>query len=98
MKAPGVWAIVAVMALAGASHVSRAAAGWTCNGPYVKIFDNTHGNTSIANGAIGPTFTTKGPYCVFSIGTTHWNGGKGSALGTVGLKHVSGPAGFATVG
>src|SRR5207244_3032532 len=51
------------------------------------------------NGATEPTFSTGGKaYCVTSIQTYHWNGGKGKAPGTLGLKHVSGPAGFATVG
>ena len=98
-------ALFALAAVAGASHLSRAAGGWTCDDDQakaVKIFRNTDGKPASfagpgTNAGVGPTFTTKGAYCVVDIRTYHSNGGKGSVPGRVGLEHVSGPAGFVSV-
>lgn len=74
---------------------------YTCNGSIVKLFDNTNG-ASVAGGGTPPTFDTGGkPYCVTSITTYHWNGGRGAPPGSVGLtgsspvpySHASGEAG-----
>ena len=63
---------------------------YSCAGPQLKLFDNTNGG-GVTNGAIGPTFSTKGiAYCVTQIDTYHWNGGKGSTPGTVGLESSGG--------
>ena len=90
-------AALLALALAG-SAASHPSADVTCNGQIVKIFDG-FGTGAAVNGATEPTFSTGGhAYCLTAIQTYHWNGGKGQAPGTLGLKHVSGRAGFSTVG
>jgi PKD repeat protein len=59
---------------------------YACTGGVVKIFDNSNG-FGVQNGAGKPSFTTKGKsYCLASITTYHWNGGKGATPGTLGLS------------
>ena len=85
-------AVAALLALTAGSATSHTS-GVTCNGQIVKLFDNTNGNP-VVNGAKPPLFTTKGAYCVTSIGTYHWNGGKGAPPGTLSLTRASVAAGF----
>lgn len=92
-------ALAALLALTFAgSAASHGSAGYTCSGSIVEVFKG-FGTGAARNGATAPSFSTGGhAYCLTAIQTYHWNGGKGQTPGTLGLKHVSGPAGFASVG
>jgi hypothetical protein len=64
---------------------------YTCSGPQKDLFDNT--NTAIvSNGGYAPAFETNGSWCVTYIQTYHYNGGKGSPPGKIGLQRVRGSA------
>ncbi|HWB23345.1 MAG TPA: hypothetical protein VG652_10700 [Gaiellaceae bacterium] len=82
---------------AGSTQLSggvRAGSSYTCTGSQVKLFDNTNG-FAIGSGGTTPTFSTGGKaYCVTYIQTYHWNDGKGSPPGRLGLRRVAGSAGL----
>lgn len=71
-------------------------AGYYCHGAKQLVLIANSNGGAVTNGGSPPTFSTKGqPYCVTYIQTYHWNGGSGSAPGSVGLTHLSGgPAGL----
>lgn len=72
---------------------------WSCNGQIERIFTSFGSGGVAENGGSAPTFSTNGQaYCLTAIQTYHWNKGAGKAPGTLGLTHVSGPAGFASLG
>ena len=90
--------VAVLLALTFAGSAASHTSGVTCTGQIVEIFAG-FGTGGAVNGATKPTFSTGGQaYCLTAIQTYHWNGGKGQAPGTLGLEHVSGPAGFSTVG
>src|SRR5579872_3130387 len=71
--------------------VGARAAGpqYTCNGNIVKLFDNSNG-LALLNAGRAPKFSTGGKaYCVTSVETYHWNNGKGSPPGKLGLAGSS---------
>lgn len=61
---------------------------YTCSGPNTLLFDNW--NTSpVANGGTAATFDTGGKaYCINETATYHWNGGAGSAPGTISIAQA----------
>ena len=62
---------------------------YTCSGPNNLIFDNWNQGTA-ANGGKPATFDTSGKaYCVTTVATYHWNGGKGAPPGTISLRQGS---------
>ncbi len=75
-------------AAAISSDVHSAASG-TCTGDQVTLFDNTNG-ADVRNGGSAPSFDTHGKaWCVVYIQTYHWNGGKGSPPGGLGLQTLA---------
>lgn len=63
---------------------------WKCRGPARKLFDNSNGG-GVLGGGRPPSFTTHGStYCVTQLITYHWNGGRGSAPGQIGLGGING--------
>jgi hypothetical protein len=99
------WAVVLVLLVAigavvtitlrgntPAAAPTHGLAGYVCHGAQVPIFDNVNAQ-AVSNGGSAPTFSTHGtPYCLLYIQTYHWNKGKGSPPGSVGLVRLSGPA------
>jgi hypothetical protein len=75
------------------SAQTAAAAGYKCVGNQITLFDNS--NTSlVANGGSPPTFSTNGKaYCLVSVSTYHWNGGKGATPGRIGILGGAGSVG-----
>jgi len=66
---------------------TAAAAGYTCVGDQFQLFDNSNGSMISGGGGTPPTFDTGGkPYCLANMSTYHWNDGKGSPPGTIGLR------------
>jgi hypothetical protein len=66
---------------------------YTCVGQQVKLFDNWN-IAGVDNGGASPTFSTGGKtYCIDLMATYHWNGGKGSPVGTIWLTSGLGVAG-----
>jgi hypothetical protein len=62
---------------------------YQCVGGVTKLFDNWN-TDAVQGGGTAPTFSTNGQaYCVVSMATYHWNGGKGLTPGSVGLKRGS---------
>lgn len=78
---------------AGPIAVSAASAGYRCVGDQLKLYDNSNG--ALVSGGGGPsTFSTNGKaYCLVSVSTYHWNGGKGATPGRVGLIGGAGSVG-----
>jgi len=81
----------------GAATCRKAApatrAAYTCRGARVKLVDssNVYG---VVNGGRPPAFLTRGKaYCLVSITTYHWNGGRGAKPGTLGLTSSTGTIG-----
>jgi PKD repeat protein len=71
---------------------------YTCSGGSATIFDNSNGFGVLDHGT-GPTFSTKGKaYCLGSIVTYHWHGGKGAMPGTLGLTGSSTAGPFKATG
>ena len=72
---------------------SAASLGYRCVGDQMKLFDSS--NTSlVSNGGTPPTFSTNGkPYCLVSVSTYHWNGGRGATPGQIGLIGGAGNVG-----
>src|SRR3954454_15817530 len=65
----------------------------SCTGPQVEIFNNSN-VYGVLNGAKPATFSTKGKaYCVLQVIAYHWNLGKGSPPGTLGLNVTTGLGG-----
>ena len=86
-------AVVAILVKGGSpSSKTHGSANYTCHGTQVRVFDNINAQ-AVSNGGTPPSFNTEGKaYCLMYIQTYHWNKGKGSRPGTVGLVRVSGPA------
>lgn len=81
------------VALGGHSSpgTARGFSSYVCHGTQQTLFDNVNAD-SVASGGLRPTFSTRGkPYCLMYVQTYHWNKGKGSPPGTVGLVRLSGP-------
>ena len=58
----------------------------TCQGPSIKLMDNSNGG-GVLGGGKQPSFITKGvPYCLMQLVTYHWNNGQGAKPGTLGLR------------
>jgi len=56
-----------------------------CTGPAFQIFNNWN-TGAVANGGTPPSFSTNGQtYCLDSLDTYHWNAGKGTIPGSIGL-------------
>lgn len=72
---------------------SAASLGYRCVGDQMKLFDSS--NTGVvSNGGTPPTFSTNGkPYCLVSVSTYHWNGGRGAVPGQIGLIGGAGNVG-----
>jgi len=66
---------------------------YICQGAQVTLFDNTNAD-KVKSGATSPTFNTNGKaYCLTYIQTYHWNSGKGSSPGQIGVTRSGGPLG-----
>jgi len=64
-----------------------------CVGSPMLLFNNWNGD-AVQNGGSESTFSTNGQsYCLISISTYHWNGGYGSAPGTISLLSETGSLG-----
>ena len=62
----------------------------SCQGPTIKLFDNSNGG-GVLGGGKQPSFITNGAsYCVMQIVTYHWNNGQGAKPGTIGLNGAAG--------
>ena len=78
--------------------VVAAAAGYSCSGAQVTLFNNTN-PAGVLNGGTSPEFSTNGAaYCVTRIQTYHWNNGLGAHPGSLGLTRVSGSGGVSQIG
>jgi len=94
--AVAIGAIATIMLRGGTPKANGAAthdfADYVCHGAQVPLFDNVNAQ-AVSNGGSTPSFSTHGTaYCLLYIQTYHWNKGKGSPPGTVGLVRLSGPA------
>ncbi|MGO9582835.1 MAG: hypothetical protein ACLP36_08515 [Acidimicrobiales bacterium] len=66
-------------------------ASYICHGNQITLFSNINAD-AVSNGGSRPRFSTHGKaYCLMYIQTYHWNKGKGSPPGTVGLVRLKGP-------
>ncbi len=62
----------------------------TCQGPTIKLMDNSNGG-GVLGGGKQPSFMTKGiSYCLMQLVTYHWNNGQGAKPGTIGLNGAAG--------
>jgi hypothetical protein len=66
------------------------AGAYTCNGPEIKLFDNTNGE-GVSNGGTPASFSTGGTtYCLTELYTYHWDNGLGAPPGSIGLTSATG--------
>ena len=78
-------ALAAGLASAAGRPGSPGAAEYKCSGADVTVFDNYNGG-AVSGGGTSPSFTTKGKaYCLVWIQTYHYNNGKGTRPGKLGL-------------
>jgi len=62
----------------------------SCQGPTIKLFDNSNGG-GVLGGGKQPSFSTNGAsYCLMQLVTYHWNNGQGAKPGTIGLNGAAG--------
>ncbi len=70
--------------------LKNAATTVTCQGPTIKLLDNSNGG-GVLGGGRQPSFITKGvAYCLMQLVTYHWNNGQGAKPGTIGLNGAAG--------